>query len=954
MKKIIHSKSIFIAFIIFVSTIFGVCNFNATENEENEEYDGPDKAIAFEFMRTKDPSLNRVPTERLLIAQEQTAFAAARAPINILGSGNWIERGPDRDAVGPSNGNSRPNNDVTAGRIRAILVDASDATGKTVFVGGADGGLWKTTDISISPANWTLVDDFLSNLSVTSICQDPTNKDIMYFSSGEAYYNADAVAGAGVFKSVDHGVTWTPLPSTSTYYYTSKILCDYLGNIYLATAANGLLRSTKASGGAAWTVITPTGMGNRICDLEISSTTAAGRLHVVGGIFSAQSYQYADNPETVVSASFTTPTTPFPSFNNRAEIAVSGNVLYALPADNSAAPQVPKIYKSTNGGNTWVATTDPPTGWASGQAWYALAVAINPANTNECIIGGLDSYKTTNGGTTWNKISSWYATSGQYVHADIHNIQWYDNGNKLLFGCDGGIHFSADKGVTIRDRNIGLRIKQFYSVAVHPNAATNPNYFLAGAQDNGVHQFSRTGMGSSVEVNGGDGCFVHIDQNEPQYQFTSYVHNQYNRSTDGGASWTGVNISSTTGQFINPTDYDDVANVMYCSNSPGTYLRWTNPQTGSTNQSVTITALGGKDVSAVTVSPYTTNRVYFGTFEGTALAPGKVCYVNNAKLITSGSAGVSISTGLPVDASVSCIATGTSDNNLMVSYSNYGVQNIWISTNNGTAWTNVDGNLPDMPVRWCMFAPGDNSKAIIATETGVWVTQSLNGAATVWYPSPGFPAVRTDMLQYRSADGLLVAATHGRGLWTQSAASVLPLYDFKLMGNRSGNNVSLNWKYENQSPNASFEIETSSDAVQFSKQGVTQSSILNNYNYNFNVINSNLLYCRVKVTEQNGTIKYSNTIRLSSVSTNKDLSIFNIYPNPVADIIGVNYSTNQKGVADYAVYNTTGQLMWYKQEGIRFAGNHHISESVYNLPTGNYIFAITINGKKSTASFYKR
>ena len=217
----------------------------------------------------------------------------------------------------------------------------------------------------------------------------------------------------------------------------------------------------------------------------------------------------------------------------------------------------------------------------------------------------------------------------QYVHADVHNITWYDGGNKLIFGCDGGIHYSSDKGTTIRDRNIGLRIKQFYSCAIHPSTT---NYFLAGAQDNGVHQFSNAGLSNTIEVTGGDGGFVAIDQDQPQYQFGSYVFNQYRRSNDGGASWTQVNLSGT-GQFINPFDYDNTANIMYCGDAAGVYRRWTNPQTGSASAVVNITGLGGGSVLSVSVSPYTANRVYFGTDNG------RVVQVDGANTIASGSAG---------------------------------------------------------------------------------------------------------------------------------------------------------------------------------------------------------------------------------------------------------------------------------------------------------------------------
>ncbi len=768
--KITKTVRAFILSSLFLASQFGfaqsqirpISDDRENEREKSEEIS---ERAKFELKRVRDIETGKIPEKsywKALMETKQAKEFHANTNAKVMAL-SWTERGPNSDAVGPSNGNFRANSGITSGRVRAMQVDAADATGKTVWIGGVDGGLWKTTDITLSPANWTIVNDYLSNLAVTDICQDPSNTNNMYFCTGESYGNIDAVSGAGVFKSIDHGVTWALLANTSSFTFCTRILCDYQGNVYLATNGNGLQRSTN--GGTSWTNITPSGMSNGICDLEISSTSAAGRLHVVGGIFSTQSYRYTDIPSTVTTATWTAPTTAFPSYSMRAEIACSGNTLYACPANNSY--EVPTIYKSTNGGATWTATGGQPTaGWASGQGWYALTVGIDPSNANNCIVGGLDAHKTTNGGTSWTKISNWLGTSGQYVHADIQDIAWYDNGNKLLFACDGGIHYSADKGTTIRDRNVGLRIKQFYSVAIHP---TTTNYFLAGAQDNGVHQLTSAGLGGSVEVTGGDGAFVAIDQDQPTYQFGSYVWNQYRRSTNGGASWSPVNFSSGpgTGQFINPFDYDNTNNILYAASSSGKYLRWSNPQTGSTSANVSITNLGTGIISNVKVSPYTAHRVFFGT------ESGRIVRVDGANLATPTSntniTGASMPAGY-----ASCINVGTNDLNLMACFSNYNVNNVWVSTDAGVTWTTVDGNLPNMPVRWCMFNPGDNTKAIIATEAGVWETSLLNGASTLWVPSLNFPTVRTDMLAYRPSDGTLVAATHGRGIFTTTLSAVTP------------------------------------------------------------------------------------------------------------------------------------------------------------------------------------
>ena len=750
---------------------------------------GPAKAVLFEINRTKDPATGKVPRDKYLQALQKTVDMKADAALRGTAAFTWTERGPISDVPGPSNGNTRANSGLASGRIRAVMVDSTDATKKTVWIGGVDGGLWKTTDITATSPTWTLVNDFLSNLAVAAICQDPRPgfQNIMYFCTGESYYNADAVQGVGVFKSTNGGVTWSFLPSTSAFVNGTRILCDYQGNVYLATRGSGLRRSTD--GGTTWTNITPTGLVSDICDLEISSTSAAGRLHVVSGIFTTQAYRYTDIPATVTSAGWTAPAAAFPSYSMRCEIAVSGSTLYACPVDNSY--MVPTIYKSTNGGANWAATTAQPTaGWTNGQGWYDVEVGIDPSNSNNVIVGGLDTYKTTNGGTSWTKMSEWVGTVGQYVHADIHKISWWDGGNKLVVASDGGVFYSSDKGTTIRDRNLGLRIKQFYSVAIHP---TTTNYFIAGAQDNGNHQFSNAGLSTSIEITGGDGAFVDIDQNQPQYQYGAYVYNVYRRSTNSGANWSTCSFykgSAGTkyvnyfdfGSFINPFDYDNTNNVIYAGADAGEFFRWTTAQTtaaGTYYSNTTfpagasivsgITGFNGAKVSTVFVSPYTANLVYFGT------EAGRVVSIAGANTAANGTAGTNITGASFPAANVSCINAGTNDNNLIVSFSNYGVSNVWVSTNGGTAWTAIDGNLPNMPVRWCMFYPGSNTKAIIATETGVWQTDLINGASTVWVAETTFPTVRTDMLQYRALDGTIAAATHGRGLWTTTLCTPPPV-----------------------------------------------------------------------------------------------------------------------------------------------------------------------------------
>lgn len=952
--------------------IFLACNQKTTikeeQEEENEKYDGALLAAEREYRMMQDPATGLVSRSAIYDAMVKTEELKANLRPNST-QGIWVERGPTSDIVGGSNGNTRANSGVTSGRIRGMWVDLKDATNKTVWVGGVSGGLWKTTDITVASPTWTLVNDFFSNMAVTSICQDPVNKDIMYFATGEAYFNFDAVSGDGVFKSVDGGVNWTRLTST-TGYSCSKILCDAAGNIYLGTQLNGFLRSTAASGGAAWTNITPSGSSARISDIEISST---GRLHVTTGLGNSALgvYRFTDVPATVTAATWTSATVPFPfssGANCRVEIGCAGNTLYALSSNNgNPNANVTTLYKSTDGGANWAATLTTPA-FTSGQAWYCLGVAINPADATQVIVGSLDCYKTINGGDTWTKISGWVGLGGQYVHADQQAMAWWDAGTKLLIASDGGVHYSSDGGTIIRDRNVGLRIKQFYSIAVNPTSGSN--VIIGGTQDNGVHRISTAGLASSVEVTGGDGAFVAIDQDAPANEFGSYVFNTFRRSTNSGVNWSTVTFYKGTsgspsdfGDFINPWDYDNTNNIIYAAADANEFFRWSDPLTRApgtyyssttfgANAALVPLALGSGFVSAVAASPYTNHCVYFGSSNGVII---KATNANAAVPVQADITGIT----MPV-ANISCIATGTNDQNLIASFSNMGISSVWVSSNGGTSWTALDptgtaggtgGTLPNIPIRWCMFTPGVNSQAIIATETGIWISGPFAGTATTWTPSATFPTVRTDMIKYRASDGMLFAATHGRGIWSQDILSVVPVNNFLLKGKwKNGESVELLWENTTIYPIASYEVESSLNGTNFIKVGTTSRTT---FNFTDRPAASNLYY-RIKSINSQGGISYSNVILLRKDQSAQEIAALKIFPNPVRDELKLAFATSGTGKVNFKVSAINGQVLWNKDEDITLIGDHIRKWNMNALKAGTYVLTVSFNNKKLTKSFTKQ
>jgi PKD repeat protein len=739
------------------------------EKEENEKT-GAREALERDVKMMTDPSLGYVPAERLLNAKQykdQLLLTDA-----ALSGVNWRSLGPKNQG----------------GRSRTMLIDANDATGNTVFSGSVGGGLWRTTNISAASPGWAPVDDLLGNLAVTSIAQDPSNPLVMYFCTGEGYFNADAIRGLGVWKSTNGGASWSQLSSTNNtnFSFCQKVVVNSTGVVMVSTST-GLRRSTD--GGTTFTKVLGTGLGitgavsNMCYDIEIAANgdvyaTLNGSVHK------------STNAGSTWAAAQTLPIAV-----SRVELACApsdANYVYALCENGNV---VAGILKTTNGGTTWTAGTEPDdldagipaTDFSRSQAWYDLSVAVDPNNRDRLFVGGIDVFVSNDAAATWTQVSHWYGGFGsQYMHADQHFAMFKTGSStEAYFTNDGGIYRSTNANVaipTVTDKGANYITAQFYACAMHPTALTS--YFLAGAQDNGSHQFSSNAVQNTVQVTGGDGAYCHIDQDQPQYQFTSYVYNDYYLSADGGSTWTNVTHSGSAGQFINPTDYDDVNNRMYACRNANQYVRWDNPQTGSTFTQVAVAGFGGQ-VSAIKVSPNTANRVFFG------IDNGDVFRVDNAH--TGAPTATNISTGLPA-AYLNCIEVQTGDDNhLLAMYTNYGVNSIWESTNGGTSWTSVEGNLPDMPIRWALFNPNNSDQAIIATELGVWSTDDLNGASTVWGASnSGLANVRVDMLQLRTSDKLVVAATHGRGLFSSDIfTNPTALFDADLKTTYTGKSINF-------------------------------------------------------------------------------------------------------------------------------------------------------------------
>jgi photosystem II stability/assembly factor-like uncharacterized protein len=692
------------------------------------------------------------------------------------------------------------------GRIRSIVVHPQNP--EIVYAGSVSGGVWKTTD---GGASWRALDDKMDNLAVCSMAMDPDDPATLYAGTGEGYHNQDAVRGEGVFKTTDAGETWDRLVSTSgeNFYYVNQLAVDPASGAIWAGTREGLF--TSEDGGATWTgAITDR---EHCADLEIVPTTPTTIYATFGIIYVDSRLLRSTDAGATWSVAYA------PTGKGRAELDVSPadpNRVY-LALTNGSNQTVDQILYSTNGGDSWSDVSLPPAAlgiggsYAGYQAWYNNILVAHPSDPDAFMVGGIDLYSTTDVGATWTRRSNWYPIAGnEYVHADQHAIAHAPSAPNVVYvGNDGGVYRSTDYGATWAARNTGLAVTQFYSGAVHPGA----DVFYGGTQDNGTLRSESDDFG---EVLGGDGGPVVVDADDPDNLYFSYIRMAIFKSTNGGDTYAramdgiptnGGTYDGTTDRalFIAPMEADpNDASTLYA----GSYRLFRTTNGAESWNAITGDLTGdgagstGAKISAIAVADGAPGTIYVGCSNGRVMLSTDGGSAWSERLHASGSF-------------VSSVAVAPDDPaTAYVAYSNYvpGAK-LMRTTDYGATWTNVSGDLPNVPVNRALVNPEKTTEVVLGTDLGVFVSEAPHAEWT--QANVGLPNVVVHDLDYRVADGLLVAATHGRGLFRARLGSGSGALRYDLVYDGGSSTDGRGWANEGDAsvvrmtaPNAGMKLET--------------------------------------------------------------------------------------------------------------------------------------------------
>jgi photosystem II stability/assembly factor-like uncharacterized protein len=533
---------------------------------------------------------------RKLEKQEETEKRSnSLAPADQV---NWNFLGPAPIPLGQTTTTRVP----VSGRTISIAVHPTDPD--TVYVGTAQGGLYKSTN---GGANWTRLFDFqLESLAIGAVTIDPVDSGIVYVGTGEPNLSADSFAGKGLYI-IRNANSATPtltgpfrLDGSSSDVFSGRSIGRIMVSstnhniVYVCTTSGtggnpnttvlnppraGLYRSTNAqSANPIFEQVQITGVpepNNRsVIDIQFDPANDNVLIAAVLGASSDGGLYRTANALSATPTFTRTLVLPDGSTNGRAELTAtrSGGLTTfyvaagqvsttAIGGPACSSTQGGLVRKSTDNGITWAAPMAGSTGYCGGQCFYDIAIAVTPDNQTILLGGAAGSStancgasmmkRSTNGGTTW-------GSSTVTLHADTHALAVAPSNPSVVYvGNDGGIWRSTNAGTNWTTlNNTDFSATQFQGVAVHPY---DRNFLLGGTQDNGTNCQNAAGVWSHCQD--GDGGYALIDSNAQDTTNVTMYHTFFNQTNsqilferttstaanaNGIFSWTSRGCSGTT------------------------------------------------------------------------------------------------------------------------------------------------------------------------------------------------------------------------------------------------------------------------------------------------------------------------------------------------------------------------------------------------------------------------
>lgn len=642
-------------------------------------------------------------------------------------------------------------------------------------------GVYKSTD---SGMTWSLLggdSNPLARLSISAIAVDPDDEDTIWVGASDLAVNG-STGNAGVWRYRNN--SWFNLTEDA-----GRAEDDHDLKFPDTQASYSSVVITKGDGNPL------TGNTGKILYFALGTYKKYDLLgNPIYGDLNNAVYRienpYSSNPVAYVGdggADNNGGTKPFPTNINASPQTIRNGVIKltavqtGLPADvldqkswltvttiyaaitNPTTGALLEIQKSTDGGQTWAATT-APSNYMGSLGYYDTTILATDSNT-VYVAGASGILRTTDGGSTWTDVTT--DSSGNGPYQAFHALA-VDASGRVIAGTDGGVWRldTSSKWSTLN--GYGLQITQLNGLATNP---TNPYVALAGSQGNGTALFNGDPTWSTVD--GGNGGQILIDQSNSNFVY--HVRDGVlRRSTNGGTTWS--TILTLGGGTYYPFSLDSIStNRLVVSSDLGVQesldqgASWHSLQGASGNAlngagaAIALATYQGtfaadSDFSAVTdkgQNVYDPDTIY--------VAKGNDVYVTKNRGTTWIKRTV---TSLSNFASISSITVDPTNRDIVyvtVANFNSSGRKVFKSTDAGRSWSDITGNLPNVPT-WSMTIDPRSNDLYVGNDVGVYVLKG--GVGNSWARvGAGLPNVQVKVLVLNQRLNTLAAGTYGRGMY---------------------------------------------------------------------------------------------------------------------------------------------------------------------------------------------
>ncbi len=745
---------------------------------------------------------------------------------------------------------------ATAGRVNVLIGHPGDAS--IAWLGADGGGVWKTSNCCSASTSWTIKTDIpeIQASAISDLTLDPSDPNVLYAATGDLRFGSFSFGSNGVLKSTDGGETWVvkgeaefnPFfpPSAGgfpQYQAIGQVEVDPNdGNKVIVGTKTGLWLSFD--GGDHWTgpcltnaftsqrqdmtgiVLRDNGLSTQIIaavgtrgfetpvqpDLNQNGANGVyrGTMPESGCPLDFALISRNDNGWPSGSGGGV----PIPANTlGRIDLAIAPsdpNVIYAQVAKvDSGAPVILGVWRSGDGGDSWLQTTVGDIPGAGTQSWYNAGLTVSPSDPNNVILSAFSTFRSTAGGAGWSNI-------GSAPHVDHHGRSFVGGDpNRLLIGTDGGVFYSANAQAatpTWISLNNSLNTIEFYSGGISANfGSANSSGAVGGAQDNSMMVSSWSNGNFAAQSwavrNGGDGFFGTIEPILGQRWY--YSSQNGNIRVTSTAQGTGTVSATPSGwgadrkSFLTNFDlYRFGGESTGCPAATGcgriiagSFRVWESVSGGTPTSSW---VPNSPDLTKGTSIPGNLGARAFINQLAYALSTPTVAIAGT----NDGNVAMGFGLGQNVPNSATWVALADGNAvlpnrpvldvfldpiNPLIGYAALGgfaentpgrpghIYQVNCTANCASfVWRDVSGNLPNIPANSVIVNPNLPSQVFVGTDWGLYFTDDIDAAAPVWSKHAGLPSVMVWDLTVDRGFTTLAAWTRSRGAWVWPLPTELP------------------------------------------------------------------------------------------------------------------------------------------------------------------------------------